>query len=134
MMLKSNGYRETSLDLRKQKESKRPIYKLEEMKPSSSSIFKNLCYDRSFGDINQNRRSTRTASRNSSAMRQLLPFSADLILSFRAQHTRTKGEIRPFDDSTSELGDPQNFIFLFFSAFIFLFLKWCPCFPSNFNS
>ncbi|WMV37704.1 hypothetical protein MTR67_031089, partial [Solanum verrucosum] len=55
-----------------------------------------------------------TASRNFSPMRRLLPFSADLILSFRAQHTRTKGEVRPF-------GDPQAFISSFFSAFSFLF-------------
>uniref|UniRef100_M1DCK4 Uncharacterized protein n=1 Tax=Solanum tuberosum TaxID=4113 RepID=M1DCK4_SOLTU len=33
-----------------------------------------------------------TASRNFSVMHQLLPFSADLIHSFRAQHTGTKGE------------------------------------------
>ncbi|KAG5586041.1 hypothetical protein H5410_046475 [Solanum commersonii] len=32
-------------------------------------------------------------------MHRLLSFSADLILSFRAQHTRTKGEVRPFGDS-----------------------------------
>ncbi|WMV19705.1 hypothetical protein MTR67_013090 [Solanum verrucosum] len=36
-----------------------------------------------------------TASRNFSAMRRLPPFSVDLILSIRAQHTRTKGELRP---------------------------------------
>uniref|UniRef100_M1DCE5 Uncharacterized protein n=1 Tax=Solanum tuberosum TaxID=4113 RepID=M1DCE5_SOLTU len=34
-----------------------------------------------------------TASRNISVMRQLLPFSTDLILYFRARHTRTEGEI-----------------------------------------
>ncbi|KAG5595450.1 hypothetical protein H5410_036682 [Solanum commersonii] len=39
-------------------------------------------------------------------MRRLLPFSADLILSFRAQHTRTKGELRPFGDSPSGLVQP----------------------------
>ncbi|WMV45981.1 hypothetical protein MTR67_039366, partial [Solanum verrucosum] len=33
-----------------------------------------------------------TASQNFSAMRRLLPFSVDLILSFRAQHTGRKGE------------------------------------------
>ncbi|KAG5610343.1 hypothetical protein H5410_021624 [Solanum commersonii] len=33
-----------------------------------------------------------TASRNFPAMRRLLRFSADLILSFRAQHTGTKGK------------------------------------------
>uniref|UniRef100_M1DAJ9 Uncharacterized protein n=1 Tax=Solanum tuberosum TaxID=4113 RepID=M1DAJ9_SOLTU len=36
------------------------------------------------------------ASRNCSATRRLLLFTADLILSFRAQHTGTKGEDKTF--------------------------------------
>ncbi|KAG5610125.1 hypothetical protein H5410_021406, partial [Solanum commersonii] len=36
------------------------------------------------------------ALRNCSVTRQLLLFTADLILSFRAQHTRTKGEDKTF--------------------------------------
>uniref|UniRef100_M1DKU9 Uncharacterized protein n=1 Tax=Solanum tuberosum TaxID=4113 RepID=M1DKU9_SOLTU len=62
-----------------------------------------------------------TASRNFSEMRRLLPISADSILSFRDQHTETKGEVRLLGDSPNGLGDPQAFIFLFFSAFSFLF-------------
>uniref|UniRef100_M1DLV5 Uncharacterized protein n=1 Tax=Solanum tuberosum TaxID=4113 RepID=M1DLV5_SOLTU len=46
-----------------------------------------------------------TASRNFSAMCRHLPFSADLIPSFRAQHTGTKGKVRLFGDSPIGLAD-----------------------------
>ncbi|KAG5595358.1 hypothetical protein H5410_036590 [Solanum commersonii] len=62
-----------------------------------------------------------TASRNCSAMRRLLYIFANLILFFKAQHTGTKGEVRPFGDLPSGLGNPQTFISLFFSALSFLF-------------
>ncbi|KAG5586032.1 hypothetical protein H5410_046466 [Solanum commersonii] len=49
-------------------------------------------------------------------MRQLFPFFADLILSFKAQHAITKGEVRTFGDSPSKVGDPQFFVL--FSLFV----------------
>ncbi|WMV37533.1 hypothetical protein MTR67_030918, partial [Solanum verrucosum] len=62
-----------------------------------------------------------TALWNFSVMRRLLPFSADLILSYRAQYTGTKSKVRPFSDSPSGLDNPHAFISSFFSDFSFLF-------------
>ncbi|WMV58715.1 hypothetical protein MTR67_052100, partial [Solanum verrucosum] len=62
-----------------------------------------------------------TFSWNFLAMRRLLPLYADLILSFKAQHAGTKGEVRPFGDAPNRFGYPQAFISSFFSAFSFLF-------------
>ncbi|WMV49556.1 hypothetical protein MTR67_042941 [Solanum verrucosum] len=61
------------------------------------------------------------ASRNFSAMHRLLFFSTDLIISFRAQHSGTKGEVRPFGDSPCALGNPHTFISSFFSSLSLLF-------------
>uniref|UniRef100_M1DCA8 Uncharacterized protein n=1 Tax=Solanum tuberosum TaxID=4113 RepID=M1DCA8_SOLTU len=75
-----------------------------------------------------------TASRNFSMMRRLLHFSVDLIISFRAQHTRTKDDVKPFSDSPSELGDPQSFISSFFSAFSFILRRSVHAFLKTSNT
>ncbi|KAG5630994.1 hypothetical protein H5410_002711, partial [Solanum commersonii] len=81
-------------------------------------VFKNLCCDGALGAVSRGRRCTQrftlwrygVASWNYSATRRLLPFIANLIFSFRAQHTGILGEIlRPFDDSLNALGNPQAF-------------------------
>ncbi|KAG5609565.1 hypothetical protein H5410_020846, partial [Solanum commersonii] len=67
-----------------------------------------------------------TTSQNFSTTRQLLLFTADLILSFRVQYTRTKGEVRSFGDMPNGFGDPQIFVSPFFQLPLFLFAQLCP--------
>ncbi|KAG5631692.1 hypothetical protein H5410_003409, partial [Solanum commersonii] len=55
-----------------------------------------MCCSGSFGIISRNRRLTRAASWSCSMTCRLLLFTADLILSFRAQHASTKGEDKTF--------------------------------------
>ncbi|KAG5595673.1 hypothetical protein H5410_036905, partial [Solanum commersonii] len=57
-----------------------------------------------------------TASQNCSAIRRLLLFTADLILSFRAQHTGTKGEDRTFWRLAKYVRQLSNLHFFVFSA------------------
>uniref|UniRef100_M1DM56 Uncharacterized protein n=1 Tax=Solanum tuberosum TaxID=4113 RepID=M1DM56_SOLTU len=99
----------------------------------------------SFGDISRNRRSTRdspfsvvhrrfaqsfniavfwvigkhgTASRNFSVIRRLLHFSADLILSFRAQHTSNDPRAPPTVTSVFDLSEVLYKPLAFVIAFI----------------
>uniref|UniRef100_M1DCM8 Uncharacterized protein n=1 Tax=Solanum tuberosum TaxID=4113 RepID=M1DCM8_SOLTU len=66
-----------------------------------------------------------TASQNCSAMRRLLPFSADLILFFRAQHTGIKGEVS-FDVLWMEKSGSYGF-----EAFQQLRLTCCSYYPRS---
>uniref|UniRef100_M1DWV5 Uncharacterized protein n=1 Tax=Solanum tuberosum TaxID=4113 RepID=M1DWV5_SOLTU len=68
-----------------------------------------------------------TASRNCLAIRRLLLFTADLIRSFMAQHTGTKGEVRSFGDMLNGFSDQQIIISPFFQLPLFLFAQLCPC-------
>uniref|UniRef100_M1DZH4 Uncharacterized protein n=1 Tax=Solanum tuberosum TaxID=4113 RepID=M1DZH4_SOLTU len=54
--------------------------------------------------------------------RRLAPSFSIVVLWFiGVQHTGTKGDVRPFGDPRSGLGNPQAFISSFFSAFSFPF-------------
>ncbi|WMV08777.1 hypothetical protein MTR67_002162, partial [Solanum verrucosum] len=64
------------------------------------------------------------ASQNYSATRRLLPFIVNLIFSFRAQYTRTLGEVKVIRNSPNALGDPQ----VFFSS---SFQPFCSFLPSS---
>ncbi|KAG5584870.1 hypothetical protein H5410_045304, partial [Solanum commersonii] len=93
----------------KNEDSKRPKPKLLELKPFESSSsskpspnleLKNLCFidvllypspSSCFGSLGDS-----TASRNCSVTRRLLLFTADLILSFTAQHSGTKCKDKTF--------------------------------------
>ncbi|WMV37512.1 hypothetical protein MTR67_030897 [Solanum verrucosum] len=63
-----------------------------------------------------------TTSRNFSATRRLLFFTADLILSFRAQHTGTKGEDKTFWRLTEWV---RRFLDLHFFVLSAAFVPFC---------
>ncbi|KAG5631228.1 hypothetical protein H5410_002945 [Solanum commersonii] len=83
-------------------------------------VFKNLCYSESFDvasssscSILQYRRVLdlgrhSTASQNCSATQRLLLFTTNLILSFKTQHTRTKGKDKTFWVSRTVLHKTQS--------------------------
>ncbi|KAG5631955.1 hypothetical protein H5410_003672, partial [Solanum commersonii] len=87
----------------KSEESKRPKPKILELKPFESSkpspsLELKILSDHSASliKITDQLGDPPFASRNCSLIRRLLLFTTDLILSFRAQHTRTKGEDKIF--------------------------------------
>uniref|UniRef100_M1DQV7 Uncharacterized protein n=1 Tax=Solanum tuberosum TaxID=4113 RepID=M1DQV7_SOLTU len=62
-----------------------------------------------------------TASQNYSATRRLLFFIADLIFSFRVQHTGTLGEVKAIQRLAECVRRSSGLIFFVFSAVLFLF-------------
>ncbi|KAG5586331.1 hypothetical protein H5410_046765 [Solanum commersonii] len=75
-----------------------------------------------------------TISRNYSVKRQLLFFIADLIFSFKAQHTGTLGELRPFGDSPNALDDPYAFFSLSFQPLYSFFPSSVNALPQTLNT
>ncbi|KAG5595620.1 hypothetical protein H5410_036852 [Solanum commersonii] len=85
-----------------------------------------MCCAGSLDVVSRDRRCTQRSTlcivlQNCSATHRLLLFIADLIFSFRAQHTGTLGKVKVFRRPAKRIRRSSGLLFFIFSAVLFLF-------------